>query len=102
MEKRKKKVTISLLEKLREAELLVLPNKPLRRTSKEVLYDKRWKPDCSLPQYLAMFFVIYQKDIIDAGHRWKDFIMNVILEREQGIEHYESLYVPADNVGTPH
>ena len=77
---------------------MILPNRPLRRTSREVEYDKRFLPSCSLPTYLAMFFMIYSADIVNAKHRWKDYIMSVILEREQGIERYGTLYVPDNNI----
>jgi hypothetical protein len=86
------------LEKLRATELELLPDKPTRRTSKQVLYDKRWKTKSELPQYLSLFFIVYQADILTAGHKWKDLILDVIIDREAGIEVYNSLYIPEDNI----
>ena len=73
-------------------------NRPKRRTSKQVIFDKRWKPISELPQYLALFFIIYQKDIISAGLKWKDFIVDVIHKREQGETVYDSLYIPDNHL----
>lgn len=61
-------------------------------------YDKRWHTKSELPQYLAMFFLVYQKDIIDAGLKWKDCIYKVIQKREEGEKVYNSLFIPENNV----
>jgi hypothetical protein len=93
----KTKISIALLEKLREAELSLIPDKPKRRSSKAVRFDKRFSPKSELPQYIALFFIVYQQDILNAGHRWKDFIMDVMDQRESGIEVYNSYFIPEDN-----
>ena len=98
MEKSKTRTPLFLLEKVRQAQLQLMGNRPKRRTSKQVIFDKRWKPVSELPQYLALFFIIYQKDIISAGLKWKDFIVDVIHKREQGETVYDSLYIPDNHL----
>ena len=98
MERSRKPISIALLEKLRIAELEIMGNKPKRRSSKQVIFDKRWRPRSELPQYLALFFLVFQNDIILAGHKWKDLILDVILKREAGERVYDSLYIPDNNI----
>mgnify|MGYP003662247414 CR=1 FL=1 len=88
----------TLKEKLRKAELKLIPKQQKRRTTLQVKYDNRWKTKSELPEYLSMFFIIYQQDILDAKLKWKDFILKTIQEREKGITKYNSLYIPKNNV----
>ena len=69
-----------------------------RRTTLAVKFDRRWKLEWTSPEYICIFFRIRRQDIQNAGELWKDLVIKTILERENGIPVYNSLYVPENNI----
>ena len=41
-----------------------------------------------------MYFIINKKDIINAGNKYKDFIIKILNKRIDGIHCYGTLYIP--------
>ena len=81
-------------EKVRKAALSLLPQS--RRTTAAVEFDRLYlkKLKSELPEYLSMYFIINKKDIINAGNKYKDFIIKILNKRIDGIHCYGTLYIP--------
>jgi hypothetical protein len=81
-----------------KAELSLTSPPKRRRTSLQVKFDARYNPEFISPDYLSIFFRIPVADIIKVEDKWKDLIMQVILDREQGTSVYNSLFIPKNNI----
>tara|TARA_R110000765_G_scaffold65715_1_gene127432 strand:- start:308 stop:538 length:231 start_codon:yes stop_codon:yes gene_type:complete len=74
--------------------MLKYPNQITRRTSKQVLFDTKYKLKYNFPEYISVHFLITLEDIIKAEEKWKDLVINTLEQREQGILKYGTLFIP--------
>lgn len=77
---------------------LISNHTPKRRTSYEVMLDKRFSLKYTTNEYLSVYFLIPFDVLVESNERFKDVIMHCILEREKGNLMYKSLFVPENNV----
>jgi hypothetical protein len=83
---------------MRKAEISLKSTPKIRRSSKEVAFDRRWDIAYSFPEYISTYFLINCGDVIKAQEKWKELVIDVITEREKGIPRYNSLLIPINNV----
>ncbi len=83
---------------MKKAELSLTSPPKKRRSSLQVKYDVRYDTQFTSADYLSTFFRIPVGDIIKVENKWKDLIMQVIIDREQGKERYNSLFIPENNI----
>ena len=54
--------------------------------------------DFTSTDYIAKYFRISYNDLVKVKELWKDLVMKVLLEREQGVSVYNTQFVPENNI----